>query len=115
MTNPGLDQWLANTAWNPSYWEMVEREAMRLNSDGCTDVLDLFVWTCREHDIHYRTHCFIGAGAITFEQANYIFRVRIQQTKTSWHPMTWIKYPDSWIRWAAVTLLGKKAWKENNK
>lgn len=105
-----LEGWLLATANDPSYWAAIYAEAKKLNADGCTGVLDIFRWTCLEHDIHFRTHKFLDGTPITFDEANYVFRVRIKQTPLSWNPLTWIKYPVSWTRWAGVTALGKRAW-----
>ena len=45
MHRADLDKWLESTSYYPPYWDWVEREAKRVNSDGCTGVIDFFVWT----------------------------------------------------------------------
>lgn len=99
------DKWILDTADDKAYWRRVGIEAARLQSDGCTGVVDYLRWTCLEHDIHYRTHRFISGAPITFKEANYLFRRRIQQSS----PLR-VFSPVSWIRWAGVSLFGKKAW-----
>ena len=108
-----LDTWLSATANEPQYWNAVYVRAAELKADGCTGVLDIFKWTCLEHDIHFRTHRFLCGCPITFDEANYVFKVRIQQTTVSWNPLTWIKYPVSWVRWMGVKYFGKGAWKHD--
>ena len=120
MTQPKLDEWLTRTAWNPEYWAWVDREAKRLNSDGCTGVLDIFVWTCREHDCHYRLHTFLDGAPITWDQANYVLRERIRQVKVKWYnPLTWIKNVIAWERWEGVeyvfAFVSKEAWEKGEK
>lgn len=99
------DEWLANTAWDKHYWTMVAIRAAQLKSDGCTGVVDFYKWTCLEHDIHYRTHKTLFGTPISFETANYMFRVRIQQASKLGKLS-----PMSWIRWLGVTWFGKQAW-----
>ena len=83
--------------------------AAELGSDGCTGVLDLFMWTCLEHDVHYRTHRTALGDSLTFEEANYIFRERIKQVRVTMNPLTWIKYPVAYARWYVVGF-ARKAW-----
>ena len=100
-----LDLWLKATAWDKRYWSDVMERAHALNADGCTGVPDYLVWTCMEHDVHFRTHRFMYGEPIDFATANYVFRVRIQQASG-----LGAFSPVAWWRWAAVACFGKKAW-----
>ena len=110
MTRKQLNAWLDETAWDKMYWSDVHLFADAVEADGCTGVADLFVWSCLEHDVFYRTHKFIGGGDITKVQADYILRIRIQQVH-----MSFLKWPISWIRWFGIAVLFKnvseKAWR----
>ena len=106
MIHRGVKRWLEVTAWNRKYWALVAEQARELNSDGCSGVPDRYRWTCLEHDIHYRTRCFVRSiRAIDKETADYIFRVRIQQGS----PFGCLS-PISWVRWLGVRWFGNKAW-----
>ena len=107
MTSNDLNSWLAATAWDKVYWSDVRARAKRLNSDGCTGVPDYLVWTCLEHDVHFRTHRFLTGEPIDFQSANYIFRARIQQGS----PLGKFS-PAAWWRWAAVAVFGASAWED---
>ena|SRR3990167_981891 len=100
-----LDKWLSDTANDKVYWLSVYTVAKILKSDGCTGVPDYLKWTCLEHDIHYRTHKFLNGTNITFNKANYVFKVRIQQSSVlgRFSPVA------QWRYWA-VTTFGRKAW-----
>ena len=105
-----LDRWLERTAYNKPYWGAVQDLAERLESDGCSGVPDWYAWACLEHDIHYRLHYFLTGSCITKKQADYILRVRIQQSS----PFGALS-PISWIRWLGVRLIpaAKRAWDKN--
>lgn len=109
MTQEQLDKWIEETAWDKPYWSDVHTIALALNSDGCSGVPDTFVWSCLEHDVHYRRHRFICGSAISKAQADYVLRRRIQQTQ-----MSLIKWPLSWIRWLGVAVIfrgvAQRAW-----
>ena len=51
-----LNEWLEETAWDKDYWRNIGLTAEMLESDGCSGVPDWFIWSCLEHDVHYRTH-----------------------------------------------------------
>ena len=109
MSRDALDAWLEDTAWDKPYWIDVHKRALELNSDGCSGVPDWFVWTCHEHDVHYRQHRYLTGDEIDFNTANYILRVRIQQG-------SWFRQfsPVSWWRWLGVKYLpaAKRAWEK---
>jgi hypothetical protein len=104
-----LDVWLNETAWHKPYWCEVENIACALHSDGCTGVVDWFVWTCWEHDIHYRTHKMLCGCPLDWSTANYILRVRIQQSSwlKHWSPLAWIRY---WGVQFFLAKVSKQAW-----
>lgn len=111
LATDDLDDWLARSAYYAPYWEKVWQRAEELKADGCTGVLDLWVWTCMEHDIHFRTHHLLNGQPLSFSQANYIFRQRILQVHTKFNqPLTWIKWFSAWLRWAGVSAFGRSAW-----
>ena len=83
------------------YWQAVRKAARALKSDGCTDVLDIYVESCYEHDIHWRTGRTIFGVPITTAQANRRFRKVIQ----SRDPLGSLS-PLSWWRWVGVTVGG---------
>lgn len=108
-----LEHWICSTAWNEDYWERVRDRARELNSDGCSRCLDIFIWTCWEHDIHYHTHKKVNGEDIDRATADYIFMRRIQQVKLSpIDPFTWAKFPISWIRYSALRIFGGIAWQK---
>jgi hypothetical protein len=91
------------------YWETVRRTATTLNSDGCTGVPDLYLDCCYQHDIHYRTHRTLDGQPITKREADRLFRECMQShSRLGW----WA--PLSWVRWAAVALLGKCSWDDHD-
>lgn len=102
-----IDKWLQNTAWDKMYWSDICNIARNLHSDGCSGVPDWLVWTCWEHDIHYRTHRTIDGDYLTKQQADYIFRHRIQQGSGFG-----VFSPAAWWRWLGVKLFGKQAWQK---
>ena len=63
---------------NP-YWLEVREIAASIDADGCSWVLDFYVESCLEHDIHYRTHHWIDGTPITKEEADLRFRDVIRQ------------------------------------
>lgn len=83
------------------YWVAVRKAARALNSDGCTDVLDIYTESCYEHDIHWRTGHTIFGVPITTVQANRRFRKVIQ----SRDPLGRFS-PLSWWRWVGVSIGG---------
>jgi hypothetical protein len=97
--------WLDHTAWDKLYWSDVRERAIELESDGCTGVPQWLIWTCWEHDIHYRTHKMLDGTMIDKRTADYIFRVRIQQGSGFG-----VLSPVSWWRWIGVRMLAKRAW-----
>ena len=105
VTRNELDKWLEDTAWDKLYWSDVHARAKELKSDGCTGVPDYLVWTCLEHDAHFRTHKMIDGTPIDFATANYVFRVRIEQGSG-----LGVFSPVAWWRWAGVSVFGRKAW-----
>ena len=111
MNQRYLDNWLKETAWDKPYWSDVHAVAMALKADGCSGVPDSFVWTCLEHDCHYRTHKLLNGMKLTKREADYILRVRVQQTD-----MSILKWPVSWVRWLGVAVIFKsvsqRAWKD---
>ena len=98
-----IQEWIHNVPPRESgYWEKVRIEALRLKSDGCTFVSDIFLEACYEHDIHWRTGKTLEGLAITVAQANTRFRLVIQ------HRSRFGRYsPIAWIRWTGV-LIGSK-------
>ena len=59
----------------------------------------------------FRTHRYLDGSEITFDEANYIFRERIRQVKYKWSsPLSWIKEPIAWVRWAGVEAFGRGQW-----
>ena len=58
-----------------------------------------------EHDIHYRTHCWLDQEPIFKSEADVRFRQVIQARS-----MFGSASPMSWWRWAGVALFGRKAW-----
>lgn len=84
------------------YWRAIRAKASMLGSDGCTDVLDLYVDACYEHDIHWRTGQTLYGVPITTAQANRRFRKVIQ----SRDPLGRFS-PLSWWRFFGVTIGGK--------
>jgi|TARA_Y100000034_G_scaffold135929_1_gene209845 hypothetical protein len=107
MTQTELFRFIERTAWDADYWRAIDLWALDLDSDGCTGVPDWFLYSCKEHDCHFRTHKTMEGKRITFEEANYCMRRRIQQGSIfgTWSPI-------SWIRWMGVNLLGRSAWEK---
>jgi hypothetical protein len=100
-----LGEWLKRTCWDKIYWSEVHAAALAIESDGCSCVPDWMIWTCWEHDIHYRTHSMLDGEKITRAQADYVFRRRIQQY-SGWGRLS----PVSWWRWAFLRMFGERAW-----
>ena len=105
MTDKALNQWLTDTAWDRVYWSRVRDRAQELDADGCSGVPDWMVWTCYEHDVHYRTHATLEGRPLTRRQADWCFRVRIQQSSA-----LGAFSPVSWWRWLGTRAFGRKAW-----
>jgi len=93
----GLPRWDAD----PAYWEKVAYVAKQLGTDGCTAVVDIYIDSCFEHDIHCRTHQTLYGRPLTSADAAAIFRERIQQQSVLGRLS-----PVSWWRWAAVRVFG---------
>ena len=107
METRELKRWLKSTAWDRVYWSLVRERARAIKADGCSGVPDWMVWTCYEHDIHYRYHMTLEGGHIDKAQADYCLRVRIQQGSAMG-----VLSPVSWWRWAGVRVLppAQTAW-----
>lgn len=88
------------------YWSRVRARAKELNADGCTGVADIYVDSCFEHDIHYRTHATLYGDPLSRADADQILRERIQEFSflDGFSPMAW------W-RWAGVRLFGGPSWR----
>ena len=96
------DVWIRNVPPPDSfYWEHVRTVAKEMQSDGCTVVSDIFIDSCYEHDIHWRTGRTIYGVPITTAQANERFR-RVIQSRSK----VGVLSPVSWIRWAGVSVGG---------
>jgi hypothetical protein len=107
-----LDAWLEQTAWDRVFWSNVKTKAAELKSDGCTGVTDWLVYTCEEHDNHYKLHVMLDGSTIDKATADYIFRVRIQQgSPLAGMGLGWLS-PIAWIRWLGVRYLpaAQRAW-----
>lgn len=90
-----IKQWINNVPPETDpYWDRVEQTAKDLNSDGCTDVMDFYVDSCYEHDIHWRTGETIDGLKISKSQANTRFRKVIQSRSKlgKFSPLSWIRY-----------------------
>lgn len=85
------------------YWTRVRERAKEINSDGCSKVPDIYVESCYEHDIHWRTGKTIDGDCINETEANHRFRKVIQSRS-----FLRILSPLSWGRWLGVTL--SKTW-----
>jgi len=111
MTKAQLFRFIERTAWDESYWSRMDKRALELKSDGCTGVPDTFLYSCKEHDIHTRTHCTVYGEQITFDQAAYCIRRRVQQGSS-----LGLLSPISWLRWFGVAALfrwkAQEAWEE---
>lgn len=100
MTVNNLRDWLKETAWDRIYWSELRARARELAADGCSGVPDWMVWTCLEHDVHYRTHRRLDGTAIDKTTADMILRVRMQQG-SAWGMFYW----RAWARWSGVAWL----------
>ena len=87
------------------YWAEVRYYAKLLKADGCSWVIDFFIESCLEHDIHYRTHRWMDGSPITKEEADLRFRDVIRSRSY----LGWLS-PMAWIRWKGVDLFGGRAW-----
>lgn len=78
---------------------------MRIRSDGCSGVPDWRVWTCWEHDIHYKHARTLAGAKLNRRQADWILRRRIEQASElgalSAH---------AWFWWVGVRIGGFVAW-----
>lgn len=84
------------------YWEHIRFIATQLKSDGCTDCPDIYVDSCYEHDVHWRTGRTIYGVPITTAQANRRFR-KVIQSRDPFGRFS----PLSWWRWLGVTVGAK--------
>lgn len=111
-----LDRWLEESAWDKRYWIEVRRRALALGSDGCSGVPDWLIWTCHEHDVHYRSRRMLDGRPIDKTTADYIFRVRIQQGSPLEAWGLGFLSPVSWWRWLGLkTPCGEKAWNDGGR
>jgi len=107
MTKAQLFRFIERTAWDEAYWLRMDKRALELKSDGCTGVPDTYLYSCKEHDIHTRTHKTVHGDAITFNQAAYCIRRRVQQGS-----VLGSLSPISWFRWVGVHIFGHRPWEE---
>jgi len=111
MTKAQLFRFIERTSWDEVYWSRMDRRALELKSDGCTGVPDTYLYSCKEHDIHTRTHKTLSGDSITFDQAAYCIRRRVQQGS-----VLGLLSPISWLRWLGVAVIfrwkAKQAWGE---
>lgn len=102
-----------------AYWATVRAYAKKYKFDGCSGVPDFYRLACDEHDYHYRFGRTIFGDAITQDEADVRMRVVIRhlaKTGLSWHPRSWkhvVGFPMSWWRWAALSVVGDRAWEEH--
>jgi len=107
MTKAQLFRFIERTAWDEAYWLRMDKRALELKSDGCTGVPDTYLYSCKEHDIHTRTHKTVQGEIITFNQAAYCIRRRVQQGS-----VLGSLSPISWFRWVGVHIFGHRPWEE---
>ena len=86
-------------------------EAVRIRSDGCSNVPDFFRIICFEHDIHYGTHVdfFTGEALEQLDADNYLkWGIQVHSWFGEWSPLAW------W-RWKALSDegldLGDASWR----
>ena len=92
--------WIDNVPPQDSpYWERVRARAKEIGTDGCTIVADIYLDSCLEHDVHWRTGLTIDGAPITAQQANRRFRKVIQSRSKAGRFS-----PVSWVRWAGVSI-----------
>ena len=107
-----------------TYWEFIESEAGRINSDGCTGVTGFHRPCCWLHDCEFH-HARDAADAyrmylrgepdywkkakeIDFDTANSHFkRCHFSRSKLGWLS------PMGWVRWVFMNPLGKGAWEKH--
>ena len=87
------------------YWQAVRERAADLQSDGCSNVTDLYLDCCLEHDIHYRTGKTLAGVEISRQEADKVFRSCIQSRS----PFK-VFSPMSWWRWAGVRIFGASSY-----
>ena len=81
--------------WTLAYERRVRNEALRIQSDGCSGVLDAYLIQCYEHDIHYATHRdFFDRSELEQCHADNYLRWGIQMRSWfgRWSPMAWWRY-----------------------
>lgn len=84
-------------------WKLVRAYT---RSDGCTNALDWLPKSCWEHDFYFRTHHDFSGRVISFCQANNRYLLRMIRLS----PFGVFNLR-AYLRWLAVALLGKSAWR----
>lgn len=87
------------------YWVRIRKWAARLDSDGCSGVLDFYLDACLEHDCHYRTRHTLEGLRVSRRQSDMRFR-RVIQARS---PFGYFS-PMSWERWLGLRVGGRPAW-----
>ena len=80
---------------DPAYPTRVHAEALRIYSDGCSGVTQLYRVVCEEHDVGYATHRDFATGqVITEEDADLMLRWGIQHFSWlgRWSLVAWVRY-----------------------
>jgi hypothetical protein len=91
---------------NEQYVEKIRKRAEELGTNGCSGpTLQVYVDTCYEHDVHYRTHETLFKRTINRRQADSVLRERTQARS----PFGSVS-PISWWRWIALRAFGRAAW-----
>ncbi len=97
---PISDKWVDSPPpEHAAYWALVRRKARDLGSDGCTAVVDFYLDSCLEHDLHWRTGRTLHGHPISTAQANRRFR-KVIQSRSRLGRFS----PLAWVRWAGVSL-----------
>lgn len=92
--------------WPQEHWDRVKRLALKLHTDGCSGVPDLwFRLCCFDHDIAYRTGCTVDGTPITRAEADANLRHCMQDASP-----VGIFSPLALIYWTGVRLFGAKAY-----
>lgn len=86
-----------------------------VKSDGCTNVVDIFLQACIEHDFYYRTHHDFEGKLISRREADRRFRLRIQGLSKRYvgrlKPLILVAgFFISWERWLGVRVFALPAW-----
>jgi len=96
---------------NRIYWnEVVMIASVKLRSDGCSGVTQLYQEPCLAHDIHYRTHKDIYGNPITKSQADKQFRkdMQVRSKLGYFSPLPWLRF---WGLTVFFRKESKRAWK----